>query len=283
LNLSQNDMMRLYFLDGFLRRLAISPYHAHFVLGGALFLFKLVLGPLQARLTQDSDFSVLGLPNDTSALQNIIQAIVVISFPDELQFDPTSVLVAPIMIGNPQLGLQGRITGFLGKARDTVTLDCSFSPVFPPGPQLRQVPSSLPGQAPIPIWTVPLEDIMADKVEGMLRRGATNTRYKDYWDIARLAETRDFAGSLLTSTLRDTCAYYGTTFAASNEVFVSPAFPIDPAQVANWQRFLNQLRGSSLAMPTFTSVIQRVRDLYGPVLSNAVGNRSWSHQAQQWQ
>ena len=283
LQLSLNEMLRLYFLDGVLRRLEASAYHPRFVLGGALLLYKLVLGPALARLTQDSDFSVQVLPADAHAIQAVIQAIVTPILSDELVFDPTSVFVAPNMAGNPQAGLHARLTGYLGKARDTVSLDCSFGPVFPPGPQLRQLPSTLPGQPPIPVWTMPLEDILAGKVEGMLRRGASSTRYKDFWDVARLAETQDFQGDLLRSTLVDTCAYYGTPLTTSSEVFASVTFPTDQAQVANWQRFLARIRGTALAMPTFTTVIQQVRALYGPVLTDQMHGKTWHHQSAGWQ
>jgi hypothetical protein len=282
LQLSLNEMLRLYFLDGMLRRLAVSTYHPQFVLGGALLLYKLVLGPTQARLTQDSDFSADGLPADARALESALQTVIAQPVTDELLFDPTSVLVTSIMAGNPQAGLHARLTGYLGKARDTVSLDCSFGPVFPPGPQLRQLPSTLPGEPSIPVWTVPLEDILGGKVEGMLRRGAANTRYKDYWDVARLAETQDFQGDLLCSTLVDTCAYYGTPLTASGEVFASATFPTDPTQIANWQRFLARMRGTALSMPAFATVIQQVRAFYGPVLADQVQGKTWRHQAGLW-
>lgn len=297
LNLSQNDMMRLYFLEGFLRRLVVSPFHQHFVLGGAFFLYKLALGPAHARFTQDSDFSVWGIRTDASTLQAAIQSIVAQPSGDELEFDPTTISVTAIMTGNPQGGWYVRVVGYLGKARDTISLDCSFDPIFPPGPQLRQVPTTLPSQPPIPVWTVPLEDIMAGKVEAMLRRGRSNTRFKDYWDLAQLAMTQDFTGDLLISTLQATCAYHGTPFMSTGEVFASPTFAIDPTQVAGWQQFLSRLRGpvrvptqgppyaapSFPSFPSFADVVTSVRALYRPVLEGVAGGRTWSHQARAWQ
>jgi len=296
LNLSQNDMMRLYLLDGILRRVAQSPYHHQFVLGGAFFLYKLVLGPAQARLTQDCDFSVSGISSVSTDLQSVVQSVAGWPIDDEVQFDSASVRVAPIMAGNPQRGLQVKVVAYLGKARDTITLHCSFDPVFPPGPQLRQLAPTMPTQPPIPVWTVPLEGIMAGKVEAMLRRGRSNTRFKDYWDIAHLATTQDFAGDLLASTLRATCTYYRTQCVATGEVFASTAFASDPAQVAGWHRFLAHLRGPAAAsrthqtppftapsFPAFADVVTTVQALYRPVLEGVAGGRTWSHLARAWQ
>jgi hypothetical protein len=55
--------MRLYLIDGFLRRLSASTCHGQFVLGGAYTLYKVALGPTRLRLTQDADYSVNGVAN----------------------------------------------------------------------------------------------------------------------------------------------------------------------------------------------------------------------------
>jgi hypothetical protein len=285
LGLSQNEMMRLYLIDGFLRRLSASSYHGQFVLGGAYTLYKVALGPTRMRLTQDADYSVNGVANDPTALRDALAAICVLGAPDLALFDPNSILVAPILPTQPDAGLQARLTAYIGKARDTVTLDCSFSPVFPPGPQAQSLPATLPGDNDIPVWTVPLEDIMAGKVESMLRRGATSTRFKDYWDIAQLARTLDFDGAQVASTLLATCAYRGTALDITNVVFADVAFLTDPQQLAGWSRFLNRLRGTGAPPLTFTEAIGTVRALYGPVIAGQISPqtmRHWSHVTHAW-
>jgi Nucleotidyl transferase AbiEii toxin, Type IV TA system len=285
LGLSQNEMMRLYLIDGFLRRLSASAYHGQFILSGAYTLYKVALGPTRMRLTQGAEYSVNGVANDPTALRDALAAICVVGAPDLALFDPDSILVALIMPNHPDAGLQARITAYIGKARDTVTLDCSFNPVFPPGPQTRLLPATLPPESDIPVWTVPVEDIMAGKVESMLRRGAANTRFKDYWDIAQLTRTLDFDGALLSSTLLATCAYHGTALDTTNVVFAGAAFLTDPAQLAGWSRFLKRLRGSGAPSLTFTEAIAAVRALYGPVIAGQITpqtTRTWSHGAHTW-
>jgi len=281
-----NETLRLYFLEGFLRRVAASSVQTSFVLGGAMVLFKIGLGPMQARHTQDADFSVQGLPNDAQTIRTLLQTIAGLSpapVADELAFDPSSVVVAPILLAQPQIGLQARLSGTLGKARDTITLDCSFDPIVPPGPQLRDLPATLPGTLPIPLWTVPLEGIMAGKIESMLRRGATTTRYKDYWDIARLAEIQTFSGDRVFAALQATCAQHGTQLDPSAEVFASPTFPTDPLQEANWGHFLARLHSATPSASSFAEVIQRVRALYRPVIQGSVSGKTWSPLSRSWQ
>jgi len=277
-----NEVLRLYFLDGFLQRVAASPARDQFVLGGAMVLYKIGLGPLRARHTQDADFSVQGLPNDSPSIRRLLQTIVALPAPDELRFDPASVTVAPILLANPQLGLQAHIAGFLGKARDIITLDCSFDPIAPPGPQQSALPPTLPGAPPIALLIVPVEGIMAGKVESMLRRGATNTRYKDYWDIAQLAATRAFAGDHLQVALRATCAAHGTPLDPTAVALASPTFPTDPTQLTNWANFLTRLRTAQAQPIAFSEAIARLRALYTPVVLGAVAGKTWSPHTQQW-
>ena len=149
-------------------------------------------------------------------------------------------------------------------------------------PELRHISPTLSGQALISVWTMPLEEVMADKVEGMLRRGTANTRYKDYWDISRLAETQDFAGDRLESTLQATCAYYGTLMTVTGDVFSSMAFLQDTIQMAHWQQYLTQVQRTAMVLPTFTEVITLIRKLYVPVLQGTASGQTWSHQVQQW-
>ncbi len=278
LGIRSMEAMRLYFLDGFLARLAHSPYQGHFILGGGLFLYKVVLGPTRTRVTQDSDFTLLGLT--PAQVPAALQAIVAQTIADELVFDPQTVVVQPIMVAQPQMGLRARFTGHLGQAVDRVTLDLSSEPIPRPGPQLRNVPATLPQQSAVSVLTYPVEGVMAGKVEGMLRRGPLNTRFKDYYDLYRLAQTQDFVADAVDLALRDVCAHHQTPL-APNSVFLDPAFPTDPVQLSGWQRFVNAtyLPGG---MPSFADVIDLIRRLYVPLLQGIVGGLRWDHLQGRW-
>jgi len=67
------------------------------------------------------------------ARRDALAAVCALGATDLAHFDPDPILVAPILPTRPDAGLQARITAYTGNARDTVTLDNSFSPVFPPG------------------------------------------------------------------------------------------------------------------------------------------------------
>src|SRR5262249_55370394 len=155
----------------------------------------------------------------------------------------------------------------------------------PPGPQAQSLPATLPGDNDIPVWTVPLEDIMAGKVGSMLRRGGTSTRFKNYWGIAPLARALAFDGAPGAPTLLATCAYRGTALDVTNVVFADVAFLTDPQQLSGWSRFTKRLRGTGAPPLTFTEAIGAVRALYGPVIAGQITpqtTRHWSHVMHAW-
>jgi hypothetical protein len=90
-------MRYFYFHDGFLARLARSPYQQRFVLGGALLLQKLVAGLALARPTQDADFTCLGLPADVTSVGTALRAIVQAPWGDEVVFDAAGLRVRQIL------------------------------------------------------------------------------------------------------------------------------------------------------------------------------------------
>ncbi len=274
-------MRRLYFFDGFLARLAQAPYHSQFVLGGGLFLLKLAVGAAQARPTQDADFSCLGLTNGLATLRPVLQAIVRVPQPDAVVFDDARIRLIVIMQQGPLLGVRARIPARLGNAREVLALDLAFGMPLIPGPQLRAVPTTLDPAVTIPIYTYPLETIVAGKVASILFHGAQNTRYKDYFDLHALAHTQDFDGSTLEAALVATCQVQGLALDPTNVVFASPTFLTDPQQLQGWSSFVVS-SGLAARAPSFAEAITMVRQLYGPVLSGTAGGRTWDHTAQRW-
>lgn len=274
-------MRRLYFLDGFLARLAQTPHHSQFVLGGGLFLLKLALGATQARPTQDADFSCLGLSNDATVLLPALRTIVRIPAADAVVFDEAHIRLNTIMQQGPLFGVRARLPARLGNARELLALDLAFGMPLIPGPQLRAVPTTLDPSITIPVYTYPLETIMAGKVASMLFHGAQNTRFKDYFDLHALAYTQDFDGAILEAALVATCQVQGLALDPTNVVFTSSTFLTDPQQLQGWTA-LTTSSGIAARAPTFAEAIMTIRALYGPVLTGSASGRTWDHAAQLW-
>src|SRR5260221_9985748 len=161
-------MFRLHFPAGCLARLTPTPYRIQFVLGGGLLVLNLGVGAAQARPTQDADFSCSGLTNGLATLRPVLQAIVGVPQPDAVVFDDARIRLMVIMQQGPLLGVRARIPARLGNAREVLTLDLAFGMPLVPGPQLRAIPTTLDPAVTIPVYTYPLETIMAGKVASIL-------------------------------------------------------------------------------------------------------------------
>lgn len=274
-------MRYFYFQDGLLARLARSPYQRQFVLGGALLLIKLVHGLTLARPTQDADFTCLGLPPDAASLRAALETIVQVPWNDEVVFDAGAVRVQQTLRQGTAHALRARLPVRLGNAREVLPLDLAFGTVFVGGPRLRQVPTTLDPSITVPIYTYPLETVMAGKVASMVLHGAQNTRFKDYFDLHALAYSQDFDGTRLETALVATCQAQGLVPDATNAVFASSAFVTDSQQLQGWSAFLAS-NGLAASAPSFAEAIVTLRAFYGPVLRGAVGGLTWDHTTQQW-
>lgn len=274
-------MRRLYFLDGFLARLAQTSHHRQFALGGGLFLLKLALGTTQARPTQDADFSCVGLSNDPTPMLSALRTIVSVSVADAVVFDDAHIRLNTIMRQGPLVGARARLPARLGNARELLALDLAFGVPLVPGPQLRAVPTTLDPSITIPVYTYPLETIMAGKVASILFHAARNTRFKDYFDLHALARTQDFDGATLEAALVAICQMEGLALDSTNVVFASPTFLTDPPQLHGWNALVTS-SGIAARAPTFAEAIMMIRALYGPVLDGTATGRTWDHNAHVW-
>lgn len=283
LGISSNVAQKMrysYFQDGFLTRLAHSPYQQNFVLGGALLLLKLVKSISQPRPTQDADFTCVGLLADATSISAVLKTIVQLPWNDEVSFEASEIRLKPLQQGTMSV-LRARIPARLGNAQEVLMLDLVFGTALVPGPQLRPIPMTLDPSANVHLLTYPLESVLGGKVASMLQHEAGNTRYKDYFDLHAVATAQDLDGSTLEAALEALCQALGLIRDPTNVVFASPTFPTDPKQVTNWNTFVKSDGLDALA-PSFGEAIAMVRALYGPVLAGAAAGHRWDHVLQQW-
>lgn len=126
-NLSRGDerksgaYIRIYFMERFLERMAISKYNDSFVLKGGLLISSL-LG-INARSTMDIDATVLALPLTKKDVTNIISEIAGIQVDDNIVFKLTN--VETIMDDFEYPGVRVHMEGTLEKLRQPIKIDIS--------------------------------------------------------------------------------------------------------------------------------------------------------------
>ncbi|GAA5504375.1 hypothetical protein Dxin01_04145 [Deinococcus xinjiangensis] len=115
-------MLLLYTQQGFLGRLAASPYAHQFVLKGALSLFARY-GQV-ARPTEDIDLAARGMPNTPAQLLAVLQELCAIDLDDALSFDADSLVAQPINEGLEYSGVGVKLAANLDVSRIVLLMSC---------------------------------------------------------------------------------------------------------------------------------------------------------------
>lgn len=88
----------------------------------------------------------------------------------------------------------------------------------------------------------PTETIIAEKLNAMVERGISNSRMKDFADVAMAARRIAFDGGVLVSAIRATFLRRGTPLSDGEVVALTDKFVQDTNAQANWKAFARRSR-----------------------------------------
>jgi hypothetical protein len=240
LNLSRSTgedfqlLLTRYAIERLLYRLAASEYAGRFVLKGAM-LFALWTGEMH-RPTRDLD--LLGFGDGSEAeLANVFRSLCSAAVADDgLMFAADTVGVEPIREDQENGGRRVTFVARLGSARVDLQVDVGFGDAITPRAESVTYPTLLGMDAPR-LRAYPRETVVAEKLEAMVKLGFTNSRMKDFYDLAVMARTFSFTGSLLRDAIAATFARRGTALPTVPPVALTEAFAKDGAKHKQWSAF----------------------------------------------
>ncbi|MDE0135947.1 MAG: nucleotidyl transferase AbiEii/AbiGii toxin family protein [Acidimicrobiaceae bacterium] len=179
-----NELFQLYALEGFLRRLVETDHAATFVLKGGVLLAAYT----DRRPTRDIDLAGTDVDGDLTAIASIVADIVTVNLDDGL--DQLAIAkVEEIRDDASYPGIRATVTGQLDRAKLRFHVDINIGDPLWPEPDLVELPRLLHAE-PIPVRAYSAELILAEKIVTAIQRGTASTRWRDFVDIAALAETQ---------------------------------------------------------------------------------------------
>lgn len=254
-------------LERLLYRLAQSPHSSRFVLKGAL-LFRLWFD-LEQRPTRDADFLGFGEadPEDCVAVfREIVSAGV--GADDGLVFEADSVRAEAIRKEAGYPGVRISMKASLDGARIPVQCDIGFGDAVTPAPSQQAYPTLL--NMPPPVLAVyPLETVVAEKLEALVKLAGFNTRLKDYFDLWVLMRFEHIDQPVLPEAIRATFSRRNT--AIPNTVPVGLTAEFAEQKQLMWQAFLTR---SGLTAPPLATVVDALREQCWPLLQAATKNEN---------
>jgi predicted nucleotidyltransferase component of viral defense system len=206
------ELLQLYVLESFLRRLVRSRHRSTLVLKGGMLLAAFDL----RRATRDVDVLALKTENDPDRVRHLVADIASIEADDGVEFLRDTTTAAVIRDADVYPGIRASLEARLATARLTFSVDCSVGDPVVPSPVRTAIPVLL-GDEPIEVLAYPKAMIVAEKLVTALQRGRASTRWRDFADLFMLVPG-DLDESEIIEALRAVAGHRGVSLRPLGEV-----------------------------------------------------------------
>jgi hypothetical protein len=230
-------LLRRFVLERILYRLTASGFQDEFVLKGAMLQAVWMENPF--RTTRDLDLHARGEEDAARMLKSFQTILTTVVDDDGVTFDVDALSAGPIRENSAYSGIRLTTTARIGGARVPVVVDIGFGDAITPKPELAEYPSLLDFPKPR-LMVYPRETVVAEKFEAMVTLGLTNSRMKDFHDVAMLASTFEFNGGSLVKALTATFERRGTALPRETPLALTDVFLRRPETIALWKAFVTR-------------------------------------------
>lgn len=273
------EYLRLYALEGFLLRLALSPHRNRFVLKGGVLLAAYEL----RRPTADVDLAAVQTSNDVETVCRLLAEIAALVPPPELDdglaFDSHDIKAEAIREGDDYSGVRVRLVASLATAREPFHVDVNVGDPIWPAPTEVSLPRLLTAE-PIVLRGYPMEMILAEKIVTVLQRGQASTRWRDYGDVYQLTGRFVFRAYDVRQSLLAVADHRGTRLSGLEETFDGYAEIGQP----RWAPWRARLQLIDTLPAEFSEVLDALRAFADPILiRSAVDSATWNPARRKWE
>lgn len=195
-------LMRIYMMERFLERLAVSPYHDNFIIKGGMLVTAMV--GIAHRSTMDIDTSMKNLNLSIEDARKVVDEIISIDLGDSVSFVVKD--VSGIMDEMEYPGVRIAMNAVMGELITPLKIDISTGDIITPREVEFQYNLLLEERA-ISLWSYNLETVLAEKLQTILARGIISTRMRDYYDLWMLLSVYEgiIDGAVLKAAFAATC------------------------------------------------------------------------------
>jgi hypothetical protein len=272
------EYLRLYALEGFLLRLAHSPYRNRFVLKGGVLLAAYGL----RRPTADIDGAALQISDEAEGIRQFVTAVAstVLSaeLADGLTFDLDNVTAEAIRDEDRYGGVRIRLVARLASAREPFHVDVNIGGPIWPEPAEISLPRLL-GQEPIQLRGYSMEMVLAEKIVTALQRGSASTRWRDFGDIFTITGRLTFTAGEVRHALQAVADYRHVELANLDDA-VDGYAEIGQPRWASWRR---KLQLTKTLPEQFGQALESLKDFANPVISGSAADQAtWDPGRRTW-
>jgi hypothetical protein len=206
------ELLQLYVIESFLRRLVRSRHDDSLVLKGGMLLAAFDL----RRATRDVDVLALRTDNDPVHVQRLIVDVASVDVDDGVEFLQGTLTAGVIRDDDVYPGVRASLEARLATARIKLSVDCNVGDPVVPAPIRTAIPVLL-GDEPIEVLAYPKVMVVAEKLVTALQRGRASTRWRDFADLFVLVPS-NLLESEIIEALRAVAVHRGVLLRPLGEV-----------------------------------------------------------------
>ncbi len=249
-----NETLQYYGMERFLYRLSKTPHIDGLILKGGLMFYGLEIP--QRRTTRDIDF--LGTSeNSQDDILAIFHDALTVQYPgDGIIFDASTLRLSQLQTDENAANTRVTFVGYLGKTRIPVQVDIGFSDELASDSINMEYPVLLPDMERPHLKGYPLESIISEKFNAMVRFAETNSRWKDYYDIYLLANTFEFKSKSLMDAIQSTFDNRPEELGDQIPYALRDEFALTNQE--RWESFLSKSKLNSDSLLDMKVVVKRI-------------------------
>lgn len=175
---SPQAVLQTMMFERLVERLSISRFRDRFILKGGLLISSMV--GIGERTTMDMDTTVKGMDMNEEQVKDVIEEILKIDVGDGIAFVYKG--IQPIREDDEYENFRVSLQADFGKMKIPMKIDITTGDVITPRETIYHFPLTFDGRS-VDVLAYTLETILAEKYETVIRRGTSNTRARDFYDL----------------------------------------------------------------------------------------------------
>lgn len=184
-NLRSQEVLQMFFFERFLERLSKSEYKFNFVIKGGLLISSMI--GIDNRTTMDMDTTIKGVPLKAETIRNIVSEIINVEVDDGIEFEITD--ISHIREEDKYENFRVHLIANFGKIKNDMKIDITTGDAITPK-EIEYLYPCMFQEESFKVLAYPLETILAEKYESVIKRNIATTRMRYFYDLYNLYNLR---------------------------------------------------------------------------------------------
>ena len=184
-NLRSQEVLQMFFFERFLERLSVSEYKYNFIIKVGLLISSMI--GIDNRTTMDMDTTIKGVALKEDIIRNVISKIINTEVDDGIEFEITG--ISHIREEDEYENFRVNLIAEFGKIKNDMKIDITTGDAITPKEMEYLYPCMFQNES-IRVLAYPLETILAEKYESIIKRNIATTRMRDFYDLYNLYNLR---------------------------------------------------------------------------------------------